>query len=90
MWCVLCSSVAARSEVWPAIGEGELAVVYFIINWNKHCALKPARGLVTHVDTDQPILILLAMAMSVPSAVGIDSDSRTNVTVKRVVQRRTD
>ena len=48
-----------RSDKGPGIGEGELAVVHYMIHWQKHCAQKPTKWLVTSTDTDQIMIILL-------------------------------
>lgn len=45
------------------IGEGELAVVYFITNWRQHCLEKSARWLVASAGIGQSIVIVLVMFM---------------------------
>jgi len=82
--------VKPRSEMGPGIGEGELAAVHFIVNWRKHCALKPEKWLVTSSDTDELMVILLAMATGAIAAEDTSSDSQVKVTIKRVINGETD
>lgn len=74
----------------PGIGDGELTVVHFIINRHSHCALKPAKRLVTSSDTDQPILTPLAMATGRIAAVDTSSDSQVKLTINRMIHAETD
>lgn len=68
----------------PGIGE-ELAVVHYIISWRNHCMLKSGKWLETSSDTDQLIVILLAMATGVIATKDTRSDSHVKVTTKRVI-----
>lgn len=81
--------VDPRSDTGLDIGPGEPAVVHFIINWRKLCALKLATWLVASTNIDQLIVILLAMATGVLSAVTRAVVSRVKVTIKCVIQGRT-
>lgn len=62
-------------------------MVHFIINWRKHCALKPVRSLATSTDTTYQLrVIILANATGVLSAEGTSSNSLVQVTIKRIIQ----
>lgn len=78
--------VHPRSDTGPSIGgEGKLAVVHFMINWRKHCIRRPERRLVTLTDSDQPMVILLAMATGKVSAVHTSGNPGVETTLTRVV-----
>lgn len=61
-------------------------MVYFMINWRKHCVLKRARWLVTSTDTDKPMAIPVAMGICILSSVDTGSNPLVDVTVEYVVQ----
>ena len=73
-------------DLYPGIGEGEMSSVHFIVHYRRYC--KGSSGdlrnwLVTSVDTDQWMVILLAMGTGKILSEGQDA---VNVTVARYVR----
>ena len=72
--------------LYPGIGEDEMSAVHFIVHYRGYCkgGSKELRNwLVTSVDTDQWMIILLAMGTGNIAAEGPDA---VNVTVARHVR----
>ena len=77
------------SKLDPQIGEGEMATVHFIFNYRRYLAPPVAlnKWLVTSVDTDQWVLILLAMGTG---RISEEGSSRVDVTVARHLRSKTE
>ena len=73
-------------DLHPGIGEGEMSTVHFIVHHHRYCksgSMKLRNWLVTSVDTDQWMIIMLAMGTGKIVAEGSDA---VNVTVARHVR----
>ena len=73
-------------DLYPGIGEGEMSTVHFIVHHRRYYkggSMKLRKWLVTSVDTDQWMIILLAMGTGKIVAEGSDA---VNVTVARHVR----
>ncbi|CAM9353942.1 unnamed protein product, partial [Hapterophycus canaliculatus] len=66
----------------PGIGEAELSVVHFIVWSEKYWGRSFSKWMVTSVDTDQWMIILLAMSAGKIQPSG---SAKVDVTVRRVV-----
>ena len=71
-----------RSAVGPGIGEGEMSTVHLIIHSGALFKQHLKRWLVTSIDTDQWMLVLLAMSCGYIEPQGSNA---VQVTVKRIV-----
>ena len=78
-----------RQHEYPGtgVGEGELVTAHFIVNSWMYCEEPPTKWLVTSIDTDQWMIILLAMAVGKIRWAG---PGKVDVTVKRVLSGGTD
>ena len=72
----------AQRERGPDIGEAELSIVHFIVWSQKNFGEEIADWLVYSVDTDQWMIVLLAMSTGFLKATG---DGRVRVTVEKRV-----
>ncbi|CAB1121317.1 unnamed protein product [Ectocarpus sp. CCAP 1310/34] len=73
---------SVQRERGPNIGEAELSLVHFIVWAKKYCGRNFENWLVTSVDTDQWMIILLAMSTGFLKASG---EGAVEVTVHEVV-----
>ena len=74
------------NDLYPRIGEGEMSTVHFIVHHRCYCkggSMKLRNWLVTSVDTDRWMIILLTMGTGKTVAEGPDAVS---VTVGRLVR----